>query len=182
MLYRLGALPFLALAVLAGGAVVGRGPRWVPWGLALLVYGELRLVAPTSELPERTDVTHPEPLDVLAQAPEGAVMVYPLAGGRPHLYDQLAHRKPLAAILNFPANDASHKVWRVALRAANDRSSAERLRRHLSSAAKRHGVRYLVVRHEPDTRLDMHTGAVAAVERAFEPLASDDRVTVYALW
>ena len=182
LLYRLGALPLLAVAVLGGGAVGRRGPPWVPLAAAALVLLELRFAAPTAGLPEHTVVAHPSPLLELRDAPEGAVMVYPLAGGRPHLYDQLAHEKPLAAILNFPANDASHKVWRVALRAASDRTSSERLRRHVSSAARRQGVRYLVVRHEADTRLDMHSGAVAAVERAFEPLAADDQVAVYALW
>ena len=182
LLYRLGALPTLAVAVLAGGAVAGRGGRWAPGLLALVVYADLRGASPTSALPDRVDVTVPAPLEVLRDAPEGAVLVYPLAGGRPHLYDQLTHRKPLAAILNFPANDAAHRVWRVALQQSARGGSSDSLRRHVASAAEREGVRYLVVRKEADTRPDLHAGAVAALERALEPLAADDRVAVYALW
>ena len=136
----------------------------------------------------------PDPaLLALADAPEGAVMNFPVVGGRPYLYEQTIHRKPIAGTLNFPNNGASRKVWAAILAARSDSESApETFRTRVSQQARRSGVRYVVVHFDASVRPDMHDEAVRALSAAFEPLPvaavdatvpeSLSPIEVYRLW
>ncbi|MCK6519964.1 hypothetical protein L6R49_00865 [Myxococcota bacterium] len=180
LLYRLGMLPALALAVLAGAAVVGR-PRLAP-GLAALVAVELLWLSPMRGLPTMTSTAVEAPVHWLAEAPDGAVMNFPVVGGRGYLFEQTVHGKPVAASLNFPNNEASRRVWSAAIKAAAEQQTPEQVRRRVAEAARRQKIRYLVVHKDADARPDMHDDAVRAISESFPAAAEGPTVQVYALW
>lgn len=180
LLYRLGMLPALALAVLAGAAVVGR-PRLAP-GLAALVAVELLWLSPMRGLPTMTSTAVEAPVQWLAEAPDGAVMNFPVVGGRGYLFEQTVHGKPVAASLNFPNNEASRRVWSAAIKAAAEQQTPEQVRRRVTEAARRQKIRYLVVHKDADARPDMHDDAVRAISASFPAAAEGPTVQVYALW
>lgn len=184
LLYRLGQLPALALAV---GAGAGWGNRSRTPMLASLLVGvgiflELRLLAPTQGLPESTEVQVEAPILALAQAPEGAVMNFPVVGGRRYLYEQTVHGKPIAGGLNFPNNAASQRVWKVLVDAAPlAATDPEAWRAQVTAAACRSRIRYLVAHTDSMARPDMHDTAVRAVGQVLEPLAASPMVRVWDL-
>ena len=112
LLFRLAVVPGLALALLAAGVGVGRSKRFVA-GLVGALLIEAWFVAPTAGLPDLQSSEIEQPIWDLAEAPFGAVMNYPLAGGRPYLYEQTVHRKPIAGQLNFPNNRESMSIWQT---------------------------------------------------------------------
>jgi hypothetical protein len=112
LLFRLAIVPALALSLLAAGAGAGRSKRVVA-GLVSALLVEAWFVAPTAGLPALQSSVIEQPILDLAGAPPGAVMNYPLAGGRPYLYEQTAHLKPIAGRLNFPNNSESMAVWQT---------------------------------------------------------------------
>ena len=192
LLYRLAVGPALAAAVLAAvgyGRLAARRPalRWLPLAVVLALLTEKRVVSPLTTLPDAVDVRPASVLETLAASPPGAVLNFPVVGGRPYLYEQTVHHKPLAGTLNFPNNRAGQRVWKAWLRhvAAEPADFARRA----SSAAKARGVRYLVVHEDALARPDQHDAAVKAIEAAFSPLQAQDGgdplqapVRVYALW
>ena len=180
LLYRLGMLPALGLAVLAASAVARR-PNLAP-GLAALIAVELLWLSPMRGLPSMTPTVAEAPIQWLAEAPDGAVMNFPVVGGRGYLFEQTVHGKPVAASLNFPNNEASRRVWSAAIKAAADKQPAEAVRRKVGEAARRQKIRYLVVHHDADARPDMHDDAVRAIAGAFTVAAESPAVQVYALW
>ena len=111
ILFRFAVLPSLALSLLAGAAVVGRSPRSAAL-IAAVVLLELRLASPVAGLPAVATAAPPAPIEALADMPAGAVISFPVVGGRRYLFDQSTHGKPVAAQLNFPINRASRKIWR----------------------------------------------------------------------
>lgn len=180
LLYRLGMLPALGLAVLAGAAVARR-PNLAP-GLAALIAVELLWLSPMRGLPSMTPTVAEAPIQWLAEAPDGAVMNFPVVGGRGYLFEQTVHGKPVAASLNFPNNEASRRVWSAAIKAAADQQPAEQVRRRVGEVARRQKIRYLVVHQDADARPDMHDDAVRAIAGAFPAAAESPAVQVYALW
>lgn len=184
LIYRLGQLTSLAVAVLAAAALAGRG-RW-PTLLAvasgLVVFAEHRVLAPTHGLPESVSSGGLEPLQALERLPDGAVLNFPVVGGRRYLYEQTAHRKPLAATLNFPNNRAGQRTWKVLLGeaglAASDPIAYGDAIRRLGCPG---GVRYLVVHLDPTARPDLHDTAVRALQAALEPVAAASDVRIYDL-
>ena len=172
LLYRLAMAPALALAVLAARA----SDRWGPAvGLAVLL--ELRLVSPAAGLPHH-EPTPPEPaLEWLRAAPAGAVMNFPVVGGRRYLYEQTMHNKPVAGSLNFPNNASSKRVW-SALLAAGDGELLEDAAR----VGRAEELRYLVVHQDAEARPDQHDTAVRRLRGVLEPAASSGDIEVYALW
>ena len=178
LVFRLGAAPALAAAVLAGGAAL-HGPRWVPALAAAVVVAELRLIAPTAGLPEHEPAAIASGVMALAALPEGAVMNAPLAGGRPYLYEQTSHGRPIAGTLNFPANEAAQDVWRALLDPR--RPAANRARRAARVAREAH-IRYLVVHDDPIHRPDRHDEAVESLRRVSPPIIAEDGVEVFDLW
>lgn len=178
LLWRLAQLTVLAVAVLAGRAAGGR-----PVVAALVAFAaiaETVWVSPMAGQRETTDATLPAAIVALATEPDGALMNFPVAGGRAYLYEQTAHRKPLTGGLNFPNNNASRKVWKEAL--ANVDAAPEALAAAVGATARQGGVRYLVVHIDAMARPDMHDTAVRALKRAFTPIAEGDGVRVYRLW
>jgi hypothetical protein len=181
LLWRLSQLSVLALAVLATKGIAGH--RWERWLAPLFVVAfvaEVRWLSPMAGKPDHTRIEEEAPLIALRDAPEGAVMNFPIAGGRAYLYEQTVHEKALAGTLNFPNNKASMAVWRAALR--NKDAGPEQLRAELRQAAQAVGVRYLVVHVDPMARPDQHDIAVRAIKEAFTPLSEIPSLKVYALW
>jgi hypothetical protein len=188
LLYKLGMGASLGLAVLAGRGL-GRSGRGAALAVALILF-ELRVVSPMAGWMETSSSVVSPAIEALAAEPEGAVMNFPVAGGRDYLFEQTVHGKPLCASLNFPNNSASKKVWQAMLGAA-DLPPAE-FRARTTAASRAVGVRYLVDHSDPMARPDMHDTAVKALRRSFEPIASgpsdgaepagDTRVRVYRLW
>ena len=176
LIYRLTLGLSLALAILAGIGLSGR--RWpVVVGLILL---EGRLLSPMGGLPDVSDATVSSALVKLESEPPGAVMNFPVAGGRGYLYEQTVHRKPVTDTLNFPNNLASRMVWQAMLDHLAD--PPEDFRAYVASVARREGVRYLVVHDDEEARPDMHDMAVRSVVGAYAPLTEGEGVRVYQLW
>jgi hypothetical protein len=179
LLWRLAQLTSLMLAVLAARAV--GGSRLLAGAAVLAHLLELRLASPARNLPAHFDATVAPEIHVLADAPDGAVMNYPVVGGRAYLYEQTVHRKPVTGSLNFPNNNTSRRVWKVAMASAGEPSDV--FRERLVAAAREADVRYLVV--HVDARAfddDLHTTAVRAIKVAFQPIAASGSIRVYRFW
>ncbi len=176
--WRVAQLAVLALAVLAGRGVGGR--RAVALVFVVASLAETLGISPMAGPQATTDGCVASPIAALAAEPEGALMNFPVAGGRAYLYEQTVHRKPLTGGLNFPNNSSSRKVWRAALEHAT--ASPEALAAAVSARARGEGVRYLVVHLDPMARPDMHDTAVRALKGAFTPIAEAEGVRVYKLW
>ena len=178
LLWRLAQLPALCLSVLAALALRDR-PRGA-WIALALVLAEVRWASPARGLPMHADATPSPVLAALAAAPGGAVMNFPVTGGMAVLWEQTVHGHPLAGSLNFPNNPAARKVWKVMLAHRGD--PPEAFRAAVGEAARREGIRYLLVHLDPWARPDMHDDAVRAVKAAVEPIAEADGLRVYPLW
>lgn len=190
LVWRLAQAPALAFAVLAAVGAAGRG-RGALAAVCAAVVLEVRLLSPVADLPALAETRLSDAIDALASAPEGAVMNFPVVGGRGYLYEQTRHGRPLAGTLNFPNNAASKKVWQALLDAA-DGPPGELLAR-VGERARRARIRYVVVHEDPRARPDMHDAAVRALAAAVAPIASGPapavdgsgqtvQVRVYALW
>jgi hypothetical protein len=171
LLYRLAWPAMVGIAALAGR---GFGDRW-PLALVLLL--EARLVSPAWNLPEHTDARPASSLVGLAAAPPGAVMNWPVMGGRSYLYEQTFHGKPLAATLNFPNNAASKRVWRAATEAMS--SADEAFRTAVVGAARSGGVRYLVLHEDPVAGPDDHDALALRIAEVFGATGEGTRVVAF---
>jgi len=185
LLWRLGLAPALALGLGGAAAVAGR-PRLVPAAIvAILIDGAL--LSPLGR-PGRAPTTIPAGVEALGAAPDGAVLNFPVVGGRGYLYEQTAHRKPVAGTLNFPNNIAGRRVWRAL--AGADPATPDAARVAIEREARAAGVRYLVVHPDPLARPDMHDAGVAVARALYDPLSEPPGsgpdgpagVEVYALW
>lgn len=181
LLYRLGAAASLALALLAAGAVRALPQSWAAPLLAVLVALEFRLAAPVHGLPDTSQMALDPAFDVLADAPKGAVINYPVAGGRSYLYEQSVHHKPLTGSLNFPNNSASRLVWAAMLQDAAAKNAGQPLK-NTRRVARKQKIRYLVIHEDGSARPDMHDQAVRALDAAQEPIAEGQGVRIHALW
>lgn len=178
LLWRLSQLGVLALAVAASRVASSTVVAVV---VSLLALAELRLWSPVRELPRHFDATVPEGIYALAAAPPGAVMNFPVVGARAYLWEQTVHQKPVTGTLNFPNNNASRRVWKVAMAKAS--GPPAELAAALVSAARDADVRYLVV--HVDARAfddDLHTAAVRAIKEALTPIHESASMRVYAFW
>lgn len=192
LLFRLAQAPALAAALLAACGLAGRRvlprgmARWSPAVVVLAILLEGRFLSPLHGLPDTVSTSVAPAIEALRDAPEGAVMNFPVVGGRRYLFEQTVHHKPIAGGLNFPNDVASQKVWKEMI-AKVDRAPDE-FRRAVAKEAQKVGVRYLVVHVDPMARPDLHDTAVRAVKKAFDPLpvagAGDEggTVRVYPLW
>jgi hypothetical protein len=145
-------------AVVAG-VVVG--------GVAL----EAGFVAPTRGLPRSVDASIPAPIQALQAEPDGTVMTWPLIGGLPTLYEQVAHHKMVAGTLNFPA---SKNAWKVTRAVPSGREST-------LAIARQAGIRYVVL-HLDATMIGDESGLQLSDWDHFPVLAEDSRVRVLRLW
>lgn len=179
LLWRLAQLGALALAVLAARAP-GRNGRLAA-ALVVAAVLEVRLVSPAAGLPGHWSGTVAPEIVALAAEPDGAVMNYPVVGGRAYLYEQTVHQKPVTGSLNFPNNNTSRKVWKVAMERAD--APAGEFRAAVEAAARDADVRYLVVHVDARAKDDdLHTEAVRAIKDAFTPIAASSGVRVYRFW
>jgi len=181
LLFRFAMLPALALAVLAarGFSGLGKRPGLVAVFVALAVFAELRLVAPVSGLPDTSDTSLSAPLQALAQAGPGAVMNFPVAGGRGYLYEQTLHGKPITGGLNFPNNAASMRVWDAII--DTEQRDEQAYVQEVQRAACREGIGYLVVHIDPMARPDRHDAGVRALHRRMPVLDSSPALRVHVL-
>jgi hypothetical protein len=139
--------------------------------IAALVVCEAAFVAPTRGLPRSVDASIPAPIQALQAEPEGTVMTWPLIGGLPMLYEQVAHHKMVAGTLNFPA---SKNAWKVTRAVQNGREAT-------LSIARQAGVRYVVL-HLDAAGLGDESGLQLSDWDHFPVLAEDARVRVLRLW
>jgi hypothetical protein len=178
--WKLALGPMIAVALLAGVALDQRGTRWAMAALALL-WIDARILSPASELPITLNVRPPAPLIGLAAAPDGAVINYPLQPGRPYLFEQTIHGKPLAGLLNQVANPQGMRLWRRIH--AESKSSPDTFHRAVSSTAKRLGIRYLVIHPDPDAEPDVYSASVRKIEKLFPvPQWGRGQIRVVPLW
>lgn len=175
LLWRLGQGAALAIAVVAAWALRGRSVGVV--GLvAALVFLESRLVAPTAGLPVHTEArTHPV-FDALRDAPAGAVVNYPVVGGRAYLHEQAIHQMPIAGRLNFPNNGIGRSFWTTVRRSlAVDDGDA---RRDIRAKAIETGIRYIILHEDPEAGPGMYDEAVELAEELFPAMGeSEPRAT-----
>lgn len=177
LLYRLAFLPVVVLAALAARGLSGRAAPLVV--VALLA--ETLYVSPARALPEHVDGRAPAPLTALRDAPEeGAVMNWPVVGGRAYLYEQTTHGRPLAATLNFPSNGPARKVWKVAIDHAGD--APEALAAKVAGRARAEGIRWLVLHDDPSAEPDVHDAAARALAGAVPTLAEGEGLRVLKLY
>ena len=132
---------------------------------------EAAFVAPTRGLPRSVDASIPEPIQALQGEPEGTVMTWPLIGGLPTLYEQVAHHKMVAGTLNFPA---SKNAWKVTRAVQSGREST-------LAIARQAGIRYVVL-HLDATMIGDESGLQLSDWDHFPVLAEDSRVRVLRLW
>lgn len=181
LLYRLGAAAALAAALLAAGAVRALPQSWAAPVLAVLVFLEFRAAAPVQGLPQVSQMALDPAFEVLREAPKGAVINYPVAGGRSYLYEQSVHHKPLTGSLNFPNNSASRLVWAALIQDATSKNPNQPLM-NTRRVARKQKIRYLVIHEDSSARPDMHDQGVRALDAAQEPLAVGQGVRIHALW
>ena len=167
MLYRLAQAPALALALLAAAAVSGRRVHLIAVAVGLIVL-EGRWAAPTAGLPASTPVGADAAIQTLASAPEGAVMTFPVVRGRAYAYEQVHHQKPLAGSLSHPTGPAAEQLWSQVLEHAQ--RDPTWIRTKISTAAKRLGIRYVLIHVDPDAQPDRYTIAIDVLERAYLPM------------
>ena len=132
---------------------------------------EAAFVAPTRGLPRSVDASIPEPIQALQGEPDGTVMTWPLIGGLPTLYEQVAHHKMVAGTLNFPA---SKNAWKVTRAVQSGREST-------LAIARQAGIRYVVL-HLDAAMIGDESGLQLSDWDHFPVLAEDSRVRVLRLW
>lgn len=209
LLFRFGILPALLLSVAAAGWVATL-PRKGALAFGLLMILELRFLSPVAGMPGSESARPGEAVLALKSAPPGAVMNYPIVGGRPYLYEQIHHQKPIAGRLNFPNNHASKKVWSALAEASElPEEAAKRRIRAIAQKTKTgsceqirsecvhgelrasgasdscrcvSGVRYLVVHTDHFARPDMHQAVVKWAQETLPVLAEDAHTRVIQLW
>lgn len=168
LVYRFAALASLALAV--GVGLWASTPRRA---LVVAVLGalEIALFSPVAGLPA---LSHPPSGEAFAALEgEGAVMNFPVVGGRPYLYEATLHGRPLASTLNFPTNKAAEKVWG----ALRDQDA-----QRATTIARARGVRFLVLHDDDEAEPGAYAGAAAFARRSFPVVASQPGLEVVALW
>ena len=178
--WKLALGPALALSLMAGVALDMRGRRMALAGIALILL-EARWVSPAAELNTLASTIPAPSLVALRDAPDGAVINYPLQPGRPYLFEQTVHGKPVAGLLNQVGNAQAMRLWgRIR---TESRSDPDTFHRAVSSTAERLGIRYLVIHTDPDAEPDVYSSAVAELERLFEvPEWGRGQVRVVPLW
>ncbi len=184
LLYRLAQLPALCVVLLAARGLSGLGsrPRNAAIAAAALVFGEARLLSPVLGLPASSDARFPSALRDLAGATSGAVMNFPVVGGRRYLYEQTLHGKPITGGLNFPNNAASRIVWEAIIEGGETaRSDPEGYRERIQRAACQQGIRYLVVHIDAMARPDRHELGVRAMHHVVPILAASPGLRIHEL-
>ena len=74
---------------------------------------ELIMISPVRNVPEWTSVEDDTGLRLLAKQKRGVILNHPIVGGNPYLYEQIIHKQPMLATLNFPNNRLGKKIWKM---------------------------------------------------------------------
>jgi hypothetical protein len=171
LLWRLSFGAALVVAMLAAAAT--RGHRlWVVLVLSALL-AEVALVSPLRSGIARTSVQPSTALEVLADAPAGAVLTVPAFRHHSDLWLQTQHGKPTTGDINHRRSPAA-KTW---LQQARRRPFPE-----TRLAAEAAGIRYLIVHQEPSLRNNPNRKLIEALTAQGAVLAEDSQLTVLALW
>lgn len=173
LLYRVSGAAVLALAAMAERALPRNEDPRKGVAAAAAVALEFLLVGPTAGLPEVSEVPTSTALEVLAAAPDGAVVNLPVSAGRAYLYEQVLHEKALAASLNTGANRAALEV----LAAARSSEDAD----EVAATAREQGVRYVVV-HKDLLIAEAFVRSAGMIRAHFVLLAEDERVRIYQIY
>ena len=176
LLWRLAVAPTLALALLADRALA-RWPGWLGFAALALVLAEVHWISPAADLPAFSRVPRSRAMQDLSEAPPGAVLNLPLAADRAYLYEQVLHRKPLAASLNSGATREAIGLLADLKRRRAGELAPEALEDH----ARQAGIRYVVI-HRDQLVADTFIPSITALRGGEEPLLEDALVEVWALW
>lgn len=203
LLYRLGWIPGFVLAIVLAFHVGSK--RGLVVCMVLMVLDNCFL-SPVRELPYIIEmpVAQGDMFKKLADMPEGAVMHYPLVGGREFLFLQTMHHKPVAGILNFPLNAASRKVYNAIEKYASVQNPtttnslgmdtgesvqypAKVIQEKVSLVAKQQGIRYIIVDMDPNIMPDQYYISMRKVREIFDldnkvMAISGSRFQIIQLW
>ncbi len=172
LLYRLSWVPIVCLIAISMDALERGASRYVQRGIVLLALTEALFISPVRHLPDCAQTGFTDALDVLIDAPSGAVAMYPLAGGRPGLLGQKIHGKPVVGTLNFPANGASLSVLEAMRK--NESATDEEFVEQVRTVAKKRGVRYWIIGSDPDLMPDAFYKGVKRSMKVFPVLGEKD--------
>ena len=161
LLYRLSWVPIVGLTCLA----TTYWNKRYQWGFLLFAVCESIALSPVRSLPNCTDVSTLEVLEILQEQPSGAIGFYPLQGGRPYMMSQLWHHQPMATTLNFPANSASIKILETMR--LHQTAGDEEFKRAVVKESKRRGIRYWIVDRDPSIMPDTYLQGVEKVTALF---------------
>jgi hypothetical protein len=179
--FGIGVLPVLAVFGALGLASWGKRALGLACGLVLL---QLRFFSPASGGVPRTDLSgihQSQALLALVDAPEGAVLHFPIWSQHPSLYAQRVHGKPITIAFDWASTETDLAFWEAA-REAKGQSRFETL----AVSAEHLGIRYLVADGgDPRLRGDPHYPFYKAIRTSFQRLGDPDDTSdleVYALW
>lgn len=182
LLYRLSWMPILGVILLSVWIVEHHLSKKYFWCMMLLM--DSLFCNPNRNLPEFSRLFEPglqENLLWLAEQESGAVVHYPLVGGRPYLFWQSIHRHPVAGMLNSPINSSYAKLLDFLEYRAN--YSSKTWVNELSEIAKRQGIRYWIVDLDPKIMPDHYFSHIQFVVANF-PSYSDEKthIQIVQLW
>ena len=202
LLYRLGWIPAIASVIVLAFHITRKRELFVLMGCMVL---DNYFLSPTRNIPNvlQIPVVQQEMFTKLSNMPEGAVMHYPLVGGREYLFLQTIHHKPVAGILNFPLNAASRKVYNViekyasvqmgssagqiGMRDEYGQYSTKMIQEKVSLVAKQQGIRYMIMDKNPNIMPDQYYLSVRKVRDIFDldnkvMRSPDSRFEIIQLW
>ena len=122
-------------------------------------------------IPEFTELSSKEGMEILHDDPFGAVGTLPITGGRETLFWQTIHRKPMTVGINFTSNRRFRQFLDEGMRLEED----DNFKRHMVTIAKTRGVRYLIVNLDPKIRPDQYFGFINSLRNNFTPLAEFEK-------
>ena len=128
------------------------------------------LISPNKDLPLCSDVQEISRLEILREQPSGAVINYPLVGGRPHLMAQWFPDKPTFGTLNFPANSTVYSFLDQIK--AQSHLIDEEFITQVQLIAKQKGIRYWIIDSDPTIMPDAYWSVIQRIRRLFPKVHS----------
>jgi hypothetical protein len=179
--FGIGVLPAVAVfAALRASALSSRGLAVV----AGLVLVQLRFFSPVAGGVPATDlrpIHASTALAALAEAPDGAVLHFPIWAHHPSLYAQRVHGKPLTIAFDWASTESDLAFWNAVREHVHRGQEAD-----FVQTVRSLGLRYLVVDGgDPRMRGDPHYPLYQAIRERFSALgteADESQLEVYALW
>lgn len=179
LLYRLSWVPMVVIISLATQKwSLKRG--WLLWVGALV---EMLFLSPVRELPRFSSIETIKPIEVLEQYPQGAVGLYPLAGGRPYMLMSQIQPHPLTMTLNYPANSASLSVLQTMRRL--EKAADSEFRTVVAEIAKQRGIRYWIIGRDASLMPDEYVNGIEKAQLVFPhvlPCEASDTIIQNGGW